>query len=189
MRSTNFKTYESQSRLLAAVIASAPELKLNFKEIAKFFGESTAQGLEFQFRSVKANARKLQEVANAGGDTATALDGNPSTPRKRKAAGSATATPTPKRAKKVAPKIELLSDDDDNDCDDEDANFDELDNKPRARAKSKTPRVSQASGTVEPEAAPTGLFSGQEAVGGVGTFPLQHSVVNNGVADDDDGEC
>ena len=28
---TNFKTYEAQSRLLVAVLASNPDLKLNFK--------------------------------------------------------------------------------------------------------------------------------------------------------------
>lgn len=37
MAPTNFKTYESQARLLAAVIASAPDLKLNFKGIVCLF--------------------------------------------------------------------------------------------------------------------------------------------------------
>ncbi|KAI6359700.1 hypothetical protein MCOR25_006967 [Pyricularia grisea] len=136
MAPANFKTYESQARLLAAVLASAPELKLNFKEIAKYYGESTPHGLEFQFRSVKSNARKLQEVALAGGNTATALDMTPSTPRKRKTTGSAAATPASKRGKKkTAPKVEMLSDDEY----DQDADYDELDAKPSTSAQPPMP--------------------------------------------------
>ncbi|TLS27915.1 hypothetical protein PpBr36_01605 [Pyricularia pennisetigena] len=187
MAPTNFKTYESQARLLAAVLASAPDLKLNFKaiaahygsdtttsgiehrfrpikkqaaairaavakgedpkdmqdiigmnekEIAKYYGESTPQGLEFQFRTVKSNARKLQEVSRAGGNTATALDMTPSTPRKRKAPGSAAATPASKRGKKkTVAKVEMLSDDDY----DQDVDYDELDAKPRTSNQPPTP--------------------------------------------------
>ncbi|TLD21442.1 hypothetical protein PspLS_05357 [Pyricularia sp. CBS 133598] len=189
MAPTNFKTYESQARLLAAVLASAPDLKLNFKaiaahygsdtttsgmehrfrpikrqaaairaavaegkdpkymqdivgmnekEIAKYYGESTPSGLEFQFRSVKSNARKLQEVSRAGGNTATALDITPSTPRKRKATGFAAATPASKRGKKkTAPKIEMLTDDEY----DQDVDYDELDSKPRTSAQPPAPAV------------------------------------------------
>lgn len=43
MAPTNFKTYESQARLLAAVIASAPDLKLNFKGIVCLFIRSNEE--------------------------------------------------------------------------------------------------------------------------------------------------
>jgi hypothetical protein len=63
-------------------------------EIAKYFGESSADGIQFQFRSVKKDAEKLRSTFASGGNTATALSlglgtatpsrskGTPSKPRK-----------------------------------------------------------------------------------------------------------
>lgn len=39
---TNWKTYESQNRLLAAIVAAHPELKLNFKCRSCVFFESSS---------------------------------------------------------------------------------------------------------------------------------------------------
>ncbi|EHA55341.1 hypothetical protein MGG_08176 [Pyricularia oryzae 70-15] len=251
MAPTNFKTYESQARLLAAVIASAPDLKLNFKaiaahygsdtttcgiehrfrpikkqaaairaavakgedpkdmqdivgmnekEIAKYYGESTPQGLEFQFRSVKSNARKLQEVSRAGGNTATALDTTPSTPRKRKAAGSATATPASKRGKrKTAPKIEMLSDDDY----DQDVDYDELDAKPRVPTQTPASLVPASITHSGPDAYNIGTNSNDGAARALDNSTVDNESVLEREADpllsqhslgsfdavEDDGEC
>ncbi|KAH8839547.1 hypothetical protein MCOR27_001544 [Pyricularia oryzae] len=200
MAPTNFKTYESQARLLAAVIASAPDLKLNFKEIAKYYGESTPQGLEFQFRSVKSNARKLQEVSRAGGNTATALDTTPSTPRKRKAAGSATATPASKRGKrKTAPKIEMLSDDDY----DQDVDYDELDAKPRVPTQTPASLVPASITHSGPDAYNIGTNSNDGAAPALDNSTVDNESVLEREADpllsqhslgsfdavEDDGEC
>ncbi|KAM7217443.1 hypothetical protein V8F06_007192 [Rhypophila decipiens] len=157
----NFKTYEAQARLLAAVIAAHPDLKLNYKaiakhygnsqtavaiehrfrplraagealrvmvkkeldaellenilaknvvEIAEHFGESTADGIQFQFRGVKANAETLKNaVKNAqspveafsnaitGGKAAAATPGKRGGKRPR-APAAAPATPTSRPA-------------------------------------------------------------------------------------------
>ncbi|TDZ73230.1 hypothetical protein CTRI78_v001460 [Colletotrichum trifolii] len=123
---TNFKSYDSQARLLRAIVAAHPEVRWNYKDhqvlwlgpdmtesacehrfrtikthskvmrqavaqgvdcftitgdlpkdekdIAKFFGESTADGIQFQFRSIKKDAEALKTAANAGVNPATALN-------------------------------------------------------------------------------------------------------------------
>jgi hypothetical protein len=42
-------------------------------EIAKYFGQSTADGISFQFRGIKKDAEKLRRVEREGGDVASAL--------------------------------------------------------------------------------------------------------------------
>jgi len=71
----NFRTFESQSRLLAAVVASHPGLKLDFKEIAKHFGDSTPGGIEFQFRNIKKEAKALKDAVANGDDVSTIKTG------------------------------------------------------------------------------------------------------------------
>ncbi|KAI0122889.1 hypothetical protein BJ170DRAFT_687600 [Xylariales sp. AK1849] len=144
---TNFRSYEAQSRLLAAVVATT-KARLDFKalsqymgsdttpamvdhrtrhikklaqlqeqwvqggkdpkdlpceekEIQKLFGESTAAGLEFHFREVKATGKAQKALADKGEDTSkVAIHGPkartsnavPSTPGSRKRAAS-TKTP------------------------------------------------------------------------------------------------
>ncbi|KAK4219246.1 hypothetical protein QBC37DRAFT_461761 [Rhypophila decipiens] len=57
----NFKTYEAQARLLAAVIAAHPDLKLNYKAIAKHYGNSqTAVAIEHRFRPLRAAGEALR---------------------------------------------------------------------------------------------------------------------------------
>lgn len=99
---TNFKTYEAQARLVRAMIAAHPEVKWNYKEIARMFGSSTADGIQFQFRAIKQDANTLRATVNSGGNPASVLSLGPgstaSTPRgPRATAGSfpsAASTPT-----------------------------------------------------------------------------------------------
>jgi hypothetical protein len=42
-------------------------------DIAKYFGQSTADGIQFQFRGIKKDADRLREVHSAGGDVAGCL--------------------------------------------------------------------------------------------------------------------
>ncbi|OAA61122.1 hypothetical protein SPI_05146 [Niveomyces insectorum RCEF 264] len=55
---SNFRTYEAQSRLLAAVLASHPGLKLNFKE----------SGLEHRFRPIKKQVAVVRRAVADGKD-------------------------------------------------------------------------------------------------------------------------
>ncbi|KAG7119595.1 hypothetical protein HYQ45_014979 [Verticillium longisporum] len=103
---TNFKTYEAQARLVRAMIAAHPEVKWNYKEIARMFGSSTADGIQFQFRAIKQDANTLKATVNSGGNPASVLSLGPgstaSTPRgPRATAGSFTsAASTPTTASK-----------------------------------------------------------------------------------------
>ncbi|KAK1718669.1 hypothetical protein BDP67DRAFT_541808 [Colletotrichum lupini] len=149
MAPANFKTYESQARLLRAIVAAHSDVKWNYKgyvlreadgqgvdckaipvdlpkekkEIAKFFGESTADGIQFQFRGIKKDAESLKQTANSGGNPASILtftggtSSNVSTPRKPRtpsgakvrASGGGRST----TAKKTMPiKTDPMSDDD-----------------------------------------------------------------------------
>ncbi|KXH28771.1 hypothetical protein CNYM01_06300 [Colletotrichum nymphaeae SA-01] len=174
MAPANFKTYESQARLLRAIVAAHSDVKWNYKdiqkfygsdmtkdalnhrfralrnqgyvlreadeqgvdckaipvdlpkekkEIAKFFGESTADGIQFQFRGIKKDAESLKQTANSGGNPASVLtftggtSSNVSTPRKPRtpsgakvrASGGGRST----TAKKTMPiKTDPVSDDD-----------------------------------------------------------------------------
>ncbi|KAG7057813.1 hypothetical protein JMJ77_0005195 [Colletotrichum scovillei] len=191
MAPANFKTYESQARLLRAIVAAHSDVKWNYKDIqkfygsdmtkdalnhrfralrnqgyvlreadeqgvdckaipvdlpkekkgnhrlcfyidflafthhkiAKFFGESTADGIQFQFRGIKKDAESLKQTANSGGNPASVLTftggtgSNVSTPRKPRtpsgakvrASGGGRST----TAKKTIPiKTDPMSDDD-----------------------------------------------------------------------------
>ncbi|KAE9577286.1 hypothetical protein CGMCC3_g6681 [Colletotrichum fructicola] len=140
---TNFKTYDAQARLLRAIVAAHPEVKWNYKDIAKFFGESTADGIQFQFRGIKKDAESLKQTANSGGNPATALNlsgAGPSsaastprkaTPSKRLASGGGRSTV--KKAKPI--KLQPLSDEEDDEGgDDVDYNaFEDTPSKSRVR--------------------------------------------------------
>lgn len=93
----NFRTYEAQSRLLTAVIAAHPGLKLNFKgkskstvslflsffcfcwlgsdtkpEISRHYGSDwTESGIEHYFRPIKKNAKAVQQMVDRNEDPAT----------------------------------------------------------------------------------------------------------------------
>ncbi|KAL7797520.1 hypothetical protein V8C37DRAFT_399683 [Trichoderma ceciliae] len=81
--------------------------------IAKYFGQSTADGIQFQFRGIKKDADLLRKVESDGGDVAKCLSlgsgvGNltstPSKPTAARATGSRSGTSTGtgrKRARKI----------------------------------------------------------------------------------------
>ncbi|KAJ1329499.1 hypothetical protein MN608_06235 [Microdochium nivale] len=94
--STNFKSYEAQIRLLAAVIATANP-KLDFNAIQKLFGESTPGGLEWQFRDVKRIGKAQKEAVANGQSPVGVVNGIVG-----KRGGSAVSTPSG-RASKHAP--------------------------------------------------------------------------------------
>ncbi|KAL8392768.1 hypothetical protein RB595_002811 [Gaeumannomyces hyphopodioides] len=174
MAPSNFKTYEAQSRLLAAVLASAPTLKLDFKEIWKHYGESTPQGLEFQFRSIKKDAKALRDaVVNGENPVAAVGKPGPSTPSKRKAS----ATPktggstTAKRQRKKGPSS---SDDDDKEVD-----YEAMDVKTPTKPKPKPkPKAQVENGPTVAAETPYHLshdntpFEGNNLNGGVGPIQL-----------------
>ncbi|KAK0615908.1 hypothetical protein B0T17DRAFT_619504 [Bombardia bombarda] len=65
----NFKTYESQARLLAAVVAAHPELRLNYKAIAQHYGKSqTVSAIEHRFRPVRQQAEIIRIAVSQGVD-------------------------------------------------------------------------------------------------------------------------
>ncbi|KAJ4388811.1 hypothetical protein N0V93_006271 [Gnomoniopsis smithogilvyi] len=152
----NFRSYEGQLRLLTAVIAAHPELRLNYKDIAshygsdwsvsgidhffrpikrnskairglvkrgedpadfnhnaihKYFGDSTPDGIQFQFRGIKKDAENLRQ--GKGVPTAPSTPGgsrnNPQTPRTtggRKRAATSTGKSTANKKSKSAVKLE-----------------------------------------------------------------------------------
>ncbi|CAK7263374.1 hypothetical protein SEPCBS119000_000438 [Sporothrix epigloea] len=66
---TNFRTYEAQSRLLAAMLASHPSLKLNFKAIAKHYGSDSSQAaIEHRFRPIRKQASIIRQAVLEGRD-------------------------------------------------------------------------------------------------------------------------
>ncbi|KAM7198109.1 hypothetical protein V8F20_006354 [Naviculisporaceae sp. PSN 640] len=72
---TNFKTYEAMSRLIAALLAAHPELKPNYREIAKCYGGTqTASALEHRFRPLRAAAQALRIMVDKGQDPAEIED-------------------------------------------------------------------------------------------------------------------
>lgn len=86
-------------------------------DICKYFGESTADGIQFQFRSIKKDAQSLKAAANSGEDPATALSFTAGTPKRSPAKstpGTGHSTPTAKstgaRKRKAAVKLESEDD-------------------------------------------------------------------------------
>ncbi|GAB1314195.1 hypothetical protein MFIFM68171_04405 [Madurella fahalii] len=66
---TNFKTYEAQARLLAALIASLDDKRLDYKKIAQCFGGgATHAAIEHRFRPIKLQAEFIRSLLDAGGD-------------------------------------------------------------------------------------------------------------------------
>ncbi|POS77902.1 polarity defective-2 [Diaporthe helianthi] len=64
----NFKTPDAQRRLLTAVIAAHPDLKLNFKAIAQHFGPDdwSKDGIEHFFRPLKKDALVVRAMVKSG---------------------------------------------------------------------------------------------------------------------------
>ncbi|KAG8159011.1 hypothetical protein KVR01_011454 [Diaporthe batatas] len=117
----NFRTEDAQRRLLTAVIAAHPELKLNFKAIAQHFGPEDwgKDGIEHFFRPLKKDALAVRDLVKAGqrakdffdnkagkggaaGSGAGAGNSAPATPKNRKrAAASAPSTGRSTASKKA----------------------------------------------------------------------------------------
>ncbi|OBT78598.1 hypothetical protein VF21_02283 [Pseudogymnoascus sp. 05NY08] len=68
----NWKTYESSVRLLSAILAAHPDLKLNYSEIAKAFGgDCTKWAIDNRFRSLKTDAKRIGDALASGLDPIT----------------------------------------------------------------------------------------------------------------------
>ncbi len=105
------------------------ELTQDFIDIAKYFGQSTADGIQFQFRTIKKDADKLRATADGGGDPSTCLDLNaatsssftptttPRTPRSRNFGTPTTGggTVSTKRGRVAPTTVKIESDEDDDD--------------------------------------------------------------------------
>ncbi|KAK8038147.1 hypothetical protein PG994_014914 [Apiospora phragmitis] len=102
------------------------DLPVDEKEIQKLFGESTADGIEWQFRSIKKLGKAQQEAAKKGEDTSkVTIDGVGTPKTNRTLAGTpggrkrfATAVTTPTTTGKRA-RIKKVDDDLDDDVDGE----------------------------------------------------------------------
>ncbi|KAK1967224.1 hypothetical protein LY78DRAFT_656568 [Colletotrichum sublineola] len=110
------------------------------KEIAKFFGESTTDGIQFQFRSIKKDAESLKRTVNSGGNPATALSlpasttsSAFSTPRKPRTPSTKThvsgggRSTTAKKTKQVKPAPVSVSEEDE---EEDDVDYNELEDTP-----------------------------------------------------------
>ncbi|KAK3904298.1 hypothetical protein C8A05DRAFT_31925 [Staphylotrichum tortipilum] len=68
-RTTNFRSFETQSRLLAALVASLDNHRFDYKKIAKLYGGSaTESAMEHRFRALKCQAELLRALVNRGVD-------------------------------------------------------------------------------------------------------------------------
>ena len=143
---TNFLEYFKVIPFITWPLLSTHADKFNL-DIAKYFGQSTGDGIQFQFRGIKKDAEMLRKVDRDGGDVANCLplgggSSAPVTPSKimsAKKGGSRSGT-TSKRSRintfiKSAP-----SDEDD---DDEVEDWQDQDQTPSKRAKV-TPRSRKA---------------------------------------------
>ncbi|CAF9927663.1 MAG: hypothetical protein HETSPECPRED_006641 [Heterodermia speciosa] len=103
----NWKTAESYQRLLAAMVASQ-DLKLNFRQIAKYYGEGTTyNSIEGRFRIIKEQAKVLKAaVDNDEPSPAISYDnsgnGSESTPTKARGTKN---TPTPKKDRVLSGRV------------------------------------------------------------------------------------
>ncbi|KAK6219883.1 hypothetical protein QIS74_05385 [Colletotrichum tabaci] len=137
------------------------------KEIAKFFGESTTDGIQFQFRGIKKDAESLKQTANSGGNPATALNlpasatssafSTPRKPRtpstKTRVSGGGRST-TAKKTKQVRPVA--VSEEDDEE--DEEIDYNEVEDTPsksRVRDRILDGRVSKNTHTPNPRRSAT----------------------------------
>ncbi|KAK0130358.1 hypothetical protein ONS96_000880 [Cadophora gregata f. sp. sojae] len=66
----NWKSYESSVRLLSAIIAAHPGLKLNYDEIVSCYGSTTTNvALQTHFaRDITPNVKLIQDIRAQGGD-------------------------------------------------------------------------------------------------------------------------
>ncbi|KAL2676761.1 hypothetical protein Neosp_010526 [[Neocosmospora] mangrovei] len=126
-------------------ILPATQGAIDKNNIAKYFGQSTADGIQFQFRTIKKDAEALRQTANDGGDVANCLNlgvgsnlapGTPSKPTPSRSQPGSRSGKGAKRKVAVAPVSSpikrSLSDDE---GEDDELNFDEMDVTPSKRVK------------------------------------------------------
>lgn len=89
-------------------------------DICKYFGESTTDGIQFQFRGIKKDAQSLKAAADNGEDPTAALSFTAGTPSSKRSPtkstpgtghSTATAKSTGGRKRKAAIKLEASEDD------------------------------------------------------------------------------
>jgi len=124
-------------KLFAAVLAAHPEIKLNYKEVAVYFGEgATYDSIECRMRDIKKHAKQLRAEIQSG--TRSSEPTKP-TPKKRKVAQKKAnneddseeteetmeeESKTPSRKKvKIAGKLALDATSDDDDMDDDTTSY------------------------------------------------------------------
>ncbi|KAF4613410.1 hypothetical protein G7Y89_g15477 [Cudoniella acicularis] len=65
----NWKTYESSVRLLSAIIAAHPQLKLNYDEVARFYGGGTKyKSVWYRMTQINKHAKLLAAAVEQGND-------------------------------------------------------------------------------------------------------------------------
>ncbi|KAJ2958594.1 hypothetical protein NQ176_g11174 [Zarea fungicola] len=69
--------------------------------IAKYFGQSTADGIQFQFRSIKKDAQRMRSTVDSGGDPSTCLDLGTSSASTGGASFTPTTTPKTSRTRNL----------------------------------------------------------------------------------------
>lgn len=116
---------ESTSSLLFSFCAFSPafhfqsiitNLSFFLLDIAKYFGQSTADGIQFQFRAIKTDAQLMKQAVNKGQDPTKAIDLNASTTR----ATRAPKTPTSRKGRGSRAVTLRLTGSDADDDDEED---------------------------------------------------------------------
>ncbi|TKA77588.1 hypothetical protein B0A49_01741 [Cryomyces minteri] len=95
----DWKKAESFTRLLAAMVAATPEMKLDYRKIASYYGEgATYDSVEGRFRVIKKEAQQLKAEIEGGVRAEAPPRGTTKSPRKprtpKKAADSANGVKT-----------------------------------------------------------------------------------------------
>ncbi|KAK4043468.1 hypothetical protein C8A01DRAFT_13002 [Parachaetomium inaequale] len=104
-RTTNFKSYETQARLLSALVASlGPNPKIDYKQVARYYGGgATESSVEHKLRNTRAQADLIRKMVAANmdpGDSDVPFATKAGKTRRRSqpaAATAAAAAPPPRR--------------------------------------------------------------------------------------------
>ncbi|KAH7166169.1 hypothetical protein EDB81DRAFT_878519 [Dactylonectria macrodidyma] len=125
--------------------------------IAKYFGQSTADGIQFQFRTIKKDADTLRKVESEGGNVANCLfagsstgPNTPSKPTPSRGAGSRSGA-TAKRSRAVPAETFIKRSESDDE--DDEFNYSDMDNTPSKRVKTMGPARNAKSRTPSRRAA------------------------------------
>ncbi|PQE28076.1 polarity defective- variant protein [Rutstroemia sp. NJR-2017a WRK4] len=107
----NWKSYEATVRLLSAIIAAHPTLKLDYNEVAKFYGTETGYKQIWDgMKNIKNNAEALRAAVEQGVDPATvdvALAGRQAT--SDRFGGGCTASALENRFRRIKSDAKLIN--------------------------------------------------------------------------------